>query len=227
MARAWRQGSAFLTRLLAVPLGLAGALVVGWGLIRGLLSLSVNSRVAQILLALGALFLVVEALVACWDRQPAPVRRRLRTSWRWRSRWLLRSRPLSLWPVVLVLLTALLGFADWFPAPGWSRPMILGVIATVGIYGYFREKADQKKALVAFADVARYRFAEEAERLIEATERRAQERERSNQERNRADRQRNRADRQRNRADRARNRDLEASEQSARLSRIKRFRQDR
>ena len=219
MGRAWKLGSAFLTRLLAVPFGLAGVMVVGWGLIRGLLPLSVHSRVTQILLALGALFLVVEALVACWDRLPSQAQRRLRTSWRWRSRWLLRSRPLSLWPVVLVLLTALLGFADWFPAPGWSRPMMVGLIATVGIYGYFREKADQKMALVAFADVARYRFAEEAERLIEATERRAQERERSNRERNRADR-------ARNRTNRARNRDLEASEQSARLSRIKKLRQD-
>ena len=219
MGRAWKRGSALLSRLLAVPLGLAGVMVVGWGLIRGVLSLSVQSRVTQILLALGALFLVVESLVAGWDRLPAPSQRRLLTSWRWRSRWLLRSRPLSLWPVVLVLLTALLGFADWFPAPGWSRPMMLGLIATVGIYGYFREKADQKKALVAFADVARYRFAEEAERLIEATERRAQERERS-------DRERNRADRARDRDDRARDRDLEASEQSTRLSRIQRLRQD-
>ena len=67
--------------------------------------------------------------------------------------------------MVLVLLTALLGFADWFPAPGWSRPMMLGLIATVGIYGYFREKADQKKTLLAFANVARYRFAEEAKRI--------------------------------------------------------------
>lgn len=165
MGRAWRRGSAFLLRLLAVPLGLAAVLVVGWGLIRGVLTLSAYSRVIQILLALGALFLVVEALVACWDQLPAQAQHRVRISWRWRSRWLLRSRPLSLWPVVLVLLTALLGFTDWFPAHGWSRPMMLGLIATVGIYGYFREKADQKKTLLAFANVARYRFAEEAKRI--------------------------------------------------------------
>jgi hypothetical protein len=86
MARAWKRGSVFLLRLLAVPLGLAGVLVVGWGLIRGVLSLSVYSRVTQILLALGALFLVVEALVACWDRLPAQAQHRVRISWRWRSR---------------------------------------------------------------------------------------------------------------------------------------------
>jgi hypothetical protein len=51
---------------------------------------------------------------------------------------------------------------------------MLGLIATVGIYGYFREKADQKKALVAFADVARYRFAEEAERIHKERDRQAE-----------------------------------------------------
>ncbi|MFM9101301.1 MAG: hypothetical protein ACKOPS_08175, partial [Cyanobium sp.] len=145
MGAVWNRGIAFVMRLLAVPLGLAGVVMMGWGLIRGLMSLSVQSRVAQILLVLWALFLVVEALVACWDRLPAPAQRRLRTSWRWRSRWLLRSRPLGLWPVALVVLTALLGFADWFPAHGWSRPMMMGLIASVGIYGYVREKRIRRR----------------------------------------------------------------------------------
>ncbi len=219
MGRALRRGGAFLLRLLAVPLGLAGFVLMGWGLIQGLLSLSVHSRMAQILFALGTLYLVVDALVACWDRLPATAQRRVQTSWRWRSRWVLRSRLLSLWPVVLVLLTALLGIADWFPATGWSRPIMLGLIASVGIYGYFREKADQKRALLAFADVARNLFTEEAERLIEAAKRNAEERERS-------DREENRANRERDRTAEKRNRDLEKTEQSARLARIKRLRQD-
>jgi hypothetical protein len=46
-------------------------------------------------------------------------------------------------------------------ANGWGRPMMLGLIATVGIYGYQREKREKQKDLLAFADVARYRFAEE------------------------------------------------------------------
>ena len=179
MGRAWKRGIAFLMRLLAVPLGLAGVVMMGWGLIRGLMSLSVQSRVAQILLALWALFLVVEALVACWDRLPISAQRRTQTSWRWRTRRLMRSRPLSLWPVVLVLLTALLGFTDWFPASDLSRPMMLGLIATVGLYGYFREKSDQKKSLVAFADVARYRFAEEAKRIHLQRDRQLEERSRA------------------------------------------------
>jgi hypothetical protein len=165
MRQGWRRGRTFAMRLLAVPLGLAGVVLMGWGLIQSLLTLSLQSRLAMILLALAAVYIVVDALLAFWDKLPAPERRRARTSWRWRSRWLLRSRPLSFWPVFLVLLTSVLGIADWLPAAGWSRPMMLGVIATVGIYGYFREQADQKKSLLAFADVARSRFAEEAKRI--------------------------------------------------------------
>ena len=72
------------------------------------------------LLALGALCIVVEALEAGWHQLSALQRRKAQASWRWRTRGLLRSRALSLWPVVLVLLTSLLGIADWFPASGWS-----------------------------------------------------------------------------------------------------------
>jgi hypothetical protein len=165
MSRGWRRGSTFALRLLAVPLGLAGILLVGWGLIQSLLTLNLQNRLATALLALAAVYIVADALFALWDKLPAPERRRARTSWRWRSRWLLRSRPLSFWPVVLVLLTSVLGISDWLPAKGLSRPMMLGLIATVGIYGYFREQADQKKSLLAFADVARSRFAAEAKQI--------------------------------------------------------------
>jgi hypothetical protein len=148
MSRGWRRGSTFALRILAVPLGLA------------------------------VVYIVVEALLAFWDKLPAPERRRARTTWRWHSRWLLRSRPLSFWPVVLVLLTSIHGIADWLPATGWSRPMMLGLIATVGIDGDFREQADQKKTLLAFADVARRRFAEEAKRIHRERSRHSRERSR-------------------------------------------------
>ena len=186
MRRAWTTGRKFALRLLAVPIGLAGVLLLGWALIQAILSLGFHTRVGQVLLALVALWIVVAALEAGWHQLPALQRRKAQASWRWRTRGLLRSRALSLWPVVLVLLTSLLGIADWFPAAGWSRPMMLGLIATVGIYGYQREKREKQKDLLAFADVARYRFAEEAKRIH-------QERDREHEEKIQADRDRNRA----------------------------------
>lgn len=220
MGRAWRQASAFVLRLMAVPLGLTGVVLLGWGLIQGLLHLNLHSRVAIILLVLAAVCLVVDALVAGWDRLPSQVRRRAQTSWRWRSRWLMRSRPLSLWPVVLVLLTSLLGMADWFPAQGWSRPMMLGLIASVGLYGYFREQADQKKTLLAFANVARHRFAEEAKRIHEGRDRENEARDRENEARE--------CELQvRDREYQARDREAEARERSAAIDRLCRDLEDR
>ena len=46
-------------RLLAVPIGLAGVLLLGWALIEAVLSLGFHTRVGQVLLALGALCIVV------------------------------------------------------------------------------------------------------------------------------------------------------------------------
>jgi len=210
MRRGWSTVRTFALRLLAVPLGLAGVLLLGWALIRVILSLGLHSRVGQVLLALVALCIVVEALEAGWSQLSALQRRKARARWRWQTRGLLRSRALSLWPVVLVLLTSLLGIADYFPAAGWSRPMMLGLIATVGIYGYQREKREKQKDLLAFADVARYRFAEEAKRI--------------HQERDREYEEKIQADRARNRAIEERNRDLEKAKQSASIDRIKRLR---
>lgn len=67
-------------------------------------------------------------------------------------------------PVLLVVLTSLLGLTDWFPPSGSGQLMLLASIATVAIYGYFREKAEKRKDLLAFADAARDREAEERER---------------------------------------------------------------
>jgi len=204
MRRGWSTVRTFALRLLAVPLGLARALLLGWALVRAILSLGWHTRVGQLLIALGALCIVVEALEAGWHQLSALQRRKAKAkaSWRWRTRGLLRSRALGLWPVVLVLLTSLLGIADWFPAAGWSRLMMLALIATVGIYGYQREKREKQKDLLAFADVARYRFAEEAKRIHQ---------------------ERDRADRDRNRTIEERNRDLEKIKQSASIDRIKRL----
>jgi hypothetical protein len=80
----------------------------------------------------------------------------------------------------------LLGIADWFPAAGWSQPMMLGLIATVGIYGYQREKREKQKDLLAFADVARYRFAEEAKRIHQERDRELEEKIQAVRDRNRA-----------------------------------------
>lgn len=209
-----------MLRLLAVPLGVAGIVLVCWGLIESLLSLNLHSRLALVLLALAAFYIVVDALVALWDRLPARERRRARTSCRWRSRWLLRSRPLSLWPVVLVLLTSLLGVSDWFPAQGWSRPMMLGLITAVGIYGYFRERADQKKTLLAFADVARYRFSEAAEQIHAERDREAESRNREIESRNREYQSRNREHQSRNRDYQSRSREVEKGERIAEIDRL-------
>ncbi len=116
--------------------------------------------------------------------------------------------------MVLVLLTALLGFADWFPAPGWSRPMMLGQIATIGIYGYFREKADQKKALVAspmWRDIDSLRRQNALSR--QQNEELRKENETISQEIEQIERDRTAEER---------NRDIEKAEQIARLARIRR-----
>ena len=60
-------------------------------------------------------------------------------------------------------------------ANGWGRPMMLGLIATVGIYGYQRQKREKQKDLLAFADVARYRFAEEVKRIHQERDRELEE----------------------------------------------------
>jgi flagellar biosynthesis GTPase FlhF len=63
--------------------------------------------------------------------------------------------------------------------------MMLASIATVAIYGYFREKAEKRKDLLAFADEARDRFAEAAKQIHEERDREAEEREREAEERER------------------------------------------
>ena len=120
MRRAWTTGWRFALRLLAVPIGLAGVLLLGWALIRAILSLGFHTRVGQVLLALVALCIVVEALEAGWHQLSALQRLKAQASWRWRTQGLLHSTALSLWPVVLALLTSLLGIAEWFTAPTYD-----------------------------------------------------------------------------------------------------------
>ncbi|MFN7900583.1 MAG: hypothetical protein ACK5N0_13135 [Synechococcaceae cyanobacterium] len=92
---------------------------------------------------------------------------------------MLRSRALGLWPVLLVVLTSLLGLTDWFPPSGYGRLMMLVTIATVAIYGYFREKAEKREDLLAFADEARKCFTEVAKQIHEERDREIEARERS------------------------------------------------
>lgn len=117
--------------------------------------------------------------LAGWDRLPADVQAQALQRWQELTRRLWRSRALGLWPVLLVMLTALVGFTDWFPESGSGRLRMLGSIATVAIYGYFREKAEKRKDLLAFANEARDRFAEVAKQIHEERDREIEERERS------------------------------------------------
>jgi hypothetical protein len=55
---------------------------------------------------------------------------------------------------------------------------MLASIATVAIYGYFREKAEKRRDLLAFADEARDRFAEAAKQIHLARDLEAEERKR-------------------------------------------------
>jgi hypothetical protein len=59
-------------------------------------------------------------LEAGWHQLSALQRLKAQASWRWRTQGLLHSTALSLWPVVLVLLTSLLGIAEWFTAPTYG-----------------------------------------------------------------------------------------------------------
>ena len=161
--------------MVGVPLGLATLTALGYAvLIR-----AATSPAIKVLLSLGAFILVSQWVLAGWDR--LPVDEQDQALWRWQeaTKRLWRSRALGLWPVLLVVLTALVGFTDWFPAGGSGRLMMLASIATVAIYGYFREKAEKRKDLLAFADEARDHFAEAAKQIHEERDREIEERERS------------------------------------------------
>jgi hypothetical protein len=123
--------------------------------------------------------------LAPWEWQPGQSRQLTdQPSSVWSSRIL--SRALGLWPVLLVVLTSLVGLTDWFPPSGSGRLMVLASIATVAIYGYFREKKTEKrKDLLAFADAARDRFAEVAKQIHEERDREIEAREREAKERKR------------------------------------------
>lgn len=161
--------------LLGVPIGLATLVALGYAV----LTKAATSPAIKVLLSLGAFIQVSQWVLAGWDRLPADVQAQALQRWQVLTKRLWRSRALGLWPVLLVVLTALVGFTDWFPASGSGRLMMLGSIATVAIYGYFREKAEKRKDLLAFADEARDRFAEAAKQIHEERDRETEERERS------------------------------------------------
>lgn len=169
-------GLAQLVRaLVGGPIRLGILTVLGYAL----LLKAAPSPAIKVLLSLGALILMSQSVLAGWDRLPADVQAQALQRWQELTKRLWRSRALGLWPVLLVMLTALVGFTDWFPASGSGRLMMLGSIATVAIYGYFREKAEKRKDLLAFANEARDRFAEVAKQIHEERDREIEERERS------------------------------------------------
>ena len=161
LKRAWLFG----LKMFAVPFGLSGCILLVWGLAGAVQRLSINSKMAQIWLSVACVLIVADALLAVWDTLPADDQSQALKRWQELSKRLLRSRSLGLWPVLLVLLTSLAGLTDWFPPSGPERLMMLASIATVAIYGYFREKEEKRKDLLAFADAARDRFAQAAKQI--------------------------------------------------------------
>ena len=168
--------------LVGVPLGLAALIALG----NAVVVKAVTSPAVRVLLSLVAILLMAQWLLAEWDRRPQPLQAKALERWQEQTRRMLRSRALGLWPVLLVVLTSLLGLTDWFPPSGSGRLMMLTSIATVAIYGYFREKAEKRKDLLAFADAARDRFAEAAEQIHEERDREAKQREREAKQRERS-----------------------------------------
>ena len=168
--------------LVGVPLGLAALIALG----NAVVVTAITSPAVRVLLSLVAILLMAQWLLAEWDRRPQPVQAQALERWQMLTRRMLRSRALGLWPVLLVVLTSLVGLTDWFPPSGSSRLMMLTLIATVAVYGYFREKAEKRKDLLAFADAARDRFAEAAQQIHEERDREAEEREREAKQRERS-----------------------------------------
>jgi hypothetical protein len=161
--------------LVGVPIGLAALIALG----NAVFVKAVTSPAVRVLFCLVAILLVAQWLLAEWDRRPPHVQAQALERWQTLTGRMLRSRALGLWPVLLVVLTSLVGLTDWFPPSGSGRLMMLATIATVAIYGYFREKAEKRKDLLAFADEARNRFAEAAKQIHEERDREIEERERS------------------------------------------------
>lgn len=175
LAQELQRAGLFGLKVLAVPIGLAALIALG----NAVVAKATTSPAVRVLLSLVAFLLMGQWLLAEWDRRPPPVQAQALERWQMLTRSMLSSRALGLWPVLLVVLTSLVGLTDWFPPSGSGRLMMLASIATVAIYGYFREKAEKRKDLLAFADEARNRFAEAAEQIHEERDREIEERERS------------------------------------------------
>jgi hypothetical protein len=161
--------------LVWVPIGLAVLIALGSATV----AKAVTSPAIRVLLSLLAIIVVAQWVLAEWDRRPPHVQTQALERWQKLTGRMLRSRALGLWPVLLVVLTSLVGLTEWFPPSGSGRLMMLASIATVATYGYFREKAEKRKDLLAFADEARDRFAEAAKQIHEERDREIEERERS------------------------------------------------
>ena len=178
LAHGLERAGLFGMKFLALAICLAGGILLGLGLVGAFQRLGLKSLMLQIWIAMAGGLLVADALLALWDRLSPDDQSKVLQRWQGLTNRIARSRAFGLWPVLLVLLTSLVGLTDWFPASGPDRPMMLLSIATVAIYGYFREKAEKRKDLLAFAYEARDRFAEAAKQIHAERDREIEERER-------------------------------------------------
>lgn len=98
--------------LVGGPIRLAILTVLGYTV----LLKAIPSPAIKVLLSLGALILVSQCVLAGWDRLPAEDQAQALERWQELTKRLWRSRALGLWPVLLVMLTALVGFTELVPA---------------------------------------------------------------------------------------------------------------
>ena len=123
LKRAWLFG----LKVLAVPIGLAGTIGLAGVLTGAVQKLGFNSKIALICLCVVGMLIVIDSLLAFWDRLPQKDQSQAFEQWKGLTDRLLLSRTLSFWPVLLVLLTSLVGLTNWFPpnGPWWPGHWLL------------------------------------------------------------------------------------------------------
>lgn len=80
-AQGLKQGCQFGLKLLAVPIGLAGSILLGWGLTGAVQKLSLHSKMTQIWLCVVGLLILIDALLSFWDRLPREDQQRAFERW--------------------------------------------------------------------------------------------------------------------------------------------------
>ncbi len=104
----------------------------------------------------------------------------------WELFWdrLLRSKMMSLWPVYLTMLTAVLGYSEWLPKWKYERAIIIAFAVSCAFYGQRRTEHEQRQNLLDFASTAEKYI--NAKRDLEETNRAIDEASRAIYEANRA-----------------------------------------